>query len=219
MYIFYHYPLCPLSRQIRILLEEKQLEFELVLENYWHKSGPFPEISPAAGVPILSNNVVTISDANAICEYLEENYPNRNLLGADSATRANTRRISHCFNSSFFYLVSKQIIMQRIVNIRGSSPNSGTIRQIREDVRHFLDYIAYLLKYNKYLSGRDLTLADIVVASHLSVLDYFGDVPWDSSPQVKDWYSVVKSRPSFRSILADRLPGFPPAKHYSILDF
>ncbi|MEO0820795.1 MAG: glutathione S-transferase family protein, partial [Pseudomonadota bacterium] len=53
-----------------------------------------------------------------------------------------------------------------------------------------------------------------------SCLDYCGDVPWDDYPAVRNWYAVLKSRPSFRGLLADHVPGFPiPPPHYADLDF
>ena len=70
-----------------------------------------------------------------------------------------------------------------------------------------------------YLAGRSLTIADLSVAAHLSAYDYFGDVPWDLTPDLKDWYSRIKSRPSFRTLLADRIDGTRPPKHYADLDF
>ena len=50
-------------------------------------------------------------------------------------------------------------------------------------------------------------------------VDYLGDVPWDEHETGKIWYARVKSRPSFRAILADHIPGAPPPKHYADLDF
>jgi glutathione S-transferase len=62
-------------------------------------------------------------------------------------------------------------------------------------------------------------LADITAAAHLSCIDYMGDVPWEGHAGAKDWYVRVKSRPAFRTVLADHLPGIPPARHYADLDF
>ena len=61
--------------------------------------------------------------------------------------------------------------------------------------------------------------ADFAVAAHLSALDYFGEVPWSEYPAAAEWYVRMKSRPSFRSILADRVPSQPPVAHYAELDF
>jgi glutathione S-transferase len=64
-----------------------------------------------------------------------------------------------------------------------------------------------------------LTLADLMAAAQLSAIDYLGDVPWDAHEGAKDWYARLKSRPSFRALLADNLPGAPPPPHYADLDF
>ena len=50
-----------------------------------------------------------------------------------------------------------------------------------------------------------LAFALFAAAAHLSVIDYFGDVPWNDFPGVKTWYMKLKSRPAFRPILADRV--------------
>jgi glutathione S-transferase len=64
-----------------------------------------------------------------------------------------------------------------------------------------------------------MSLADVAAAAHLSCIDYIGDVPWEAYELAKNWYARIKSRPSFRSILADHIAGMPPPKHYADLDF
>jgi glutathione S-transferase len=44
-------------------------------------------------------------------------------------------------------------------------------------------------------------------------------VPWDDHEPAKEWYARIKSRPSFRPLLSDHIPGAPPPKHYADLDF
>jgi glutathione S-transferase len=51
------------------------------------------------------------------------------------------------------------------------------------------------------------------------VIDYVGEAPWDQFKNVRTWYMKIKSRPCFRPLLADRMPGLPPAPHYHDLDF
>ena len=70
-----------------------------------------------------------------------------------------------------------------------------------------------------WLAGEEMTLADIAAASHLSAVDYLGDVPWTKYKSASHWYSRIKSRPSFRPILTDAIPGLPAPKHYANLDF
>ena len=83
----------------------------------------------------------------------------------------------------------------------------------------FDGFAANLLVSRDWLAGRRLSLADFAAAAHLSVIDYFGDVPWRDFPAVKTWYMKLKSRPCFRPLLADRWPGLAPAQHYDDLDF
>ena len=75
------------------------------------------------------------------------------------------------------------------------------------------------MERRNWLAGDRLTLADITAAAHLSCVDYIGDVPWDGYEDAKTWYARVKSRPSFRAILADAIPGLPPVAAYADLDF
>ena len=80
----------------------------------------------------------------------------------------------------------------------------------------FLDALA---GERAYLAGRTLSMADLSVAAHLSSYDYFGDVLWEAVPDLKAWYGRMKSRPSFRTLLEDRVGSSKPAKHYTDLDF
>ena len=64
-----------------------------------------------------------------------------------------------------------------------------------------------------------MSLGDMTAAAHLSVIDYIGEAPWDSFKNVRTWYMKIKSRPCFRPLLGDRMPGLPPSAHYHDLDF
>ena len=98
-------------------------------------------------------------------------------------------------------------------------PRSELIRAGRENIGYHMDYITYLVERRNYIASEVFSLADIAAAAHLSCLDYLGDVPWDRYLGAKEWYARVKSRPSFRAILADHMPGLPPPRHYADLDF
>ncbi|HET6222763.1 MAG TPA: glutathione S-transferase family protein, partial [Dongiaceae bacterium] len=98
-------------------------------------------------------------------------------------------------------------------------PDSQAIRAGNANIHYHLDYIAWLADRRNWLAGDDFSLADIAAAAHLSALDYIGDVPWERHADAKDWYVRVKSRPSFRALLADALPGITPPAHYADLDF
>ena len=86
-------------------------------------------------------------------------------------------------------------------------------------LRHHLQYIGWLAETRKWLAGGAISLADFAAAAHLSALDFAGDVDWTISPPAREWYARMKSRPSFRAILSDRVPGTIPSAHYADLDF
>ena len=101
----------------------------------------------------------------------------------------------------------------------GGGPDSSAIRAGKANIGTHLQYIAWLTERRAWLAGSALSLADLMAAAQLSAIDYLGDVPWDEHEGAKDWYARLKSRPSFRSLLADNLPGAPPPPHYADLDF
>ena len=69
------------------------------------------------------------------------------------------------------------------------------------------------------MSGPGLSLADFAAAAPLSVIDYLGALDWRGHKQTKDWYAVMKSRPSFRPLLGERMEVIVPPAHYDKVDF
>lgn len=219
----YHFPLCPFSRKVRIVLKEKLLPFELVTEYFWERRAEFMRINPAGDVPVLvEQEGIVINDHNAICEYLHEYYEDVNLLGKTIAQRAEVRRVSGWFDRKFFQEVTHHLLSEKFYKRfcgSGVEPNSVIIRAGKTNLHMHLEYITYLVRQRRCLAGENFSLADIAAASQLSVLDYLGDVPWDDHPIAKEWYSIIKSRPSMRPVLNDRIPGLVPPSHYVHLDF
>src|SRR3546814_6491114 len=90
----YHHWLSPFSRKVRILLKEKGLDFQLEVEKTWERREDFLALNPAGLVPVLvEHDGHVLAESQAICEYLDEVYPNKLLIGFDPATRAETRRL------------------------------------------------------------------------------------------------------------------------------
>jgi glutathione S-transferase len=156
-----------------------------------------------------------------ICEYLEERYPEVNLLGVDPVGRAETRRLVAWFDLKFNREVSDNLLGEKVMKrfLRLGEPHAPAIRAGHANISYHLDYIGFLIEKRNWLAGDYFTLADITAAAHLSAIDYIGDVPWDDHPAAREWYARVKSRPSFQPLLDDRVPGFSPARHYEDVDF
>jgi len=225
MRILYHYTLCPFSRKIRHLMYEKKLDFTEQVETFWKENTTLLQMNAAGTVPILVDmNGAIIPDDSVIVEYLEEAFPETPMLGDDLAKKVETRRLMSWFDKKFYMEVSYPLFVAKVIHrfSRDSgtnSPNSQTLRCAKKALDYHLQYIAWLTERRNWLSGEDFSLSDITAAAHLSMVDYFGDIIWDRHPEAKAWYVRVKSRPSFRAFLIDRVPGFLPEPHYGELDF
>jgi glutathione S-transferase len=217
----YHFPLSPFCRKVRLSLAEKKIEVELHDEKYWEQDPDFLRRNPAGKVPILRMDGKMMSESAAICEYLEEKYPDPALMPRDAEGRYEVRRLVSWFDDKFHQEVTSKLLYERVnkkVMGRGF-PDSANVKAGAKAIKYHLDYMAWLLDQRRWLAGDVMTLADFAAAAHLSALDYISDVDWNRSDVVKDWYAKIKSRPAFRSILADQIPGFPQPAHYADLDF
>ena len=217
----YHYPLSPFSRKVRLTLAEKRIEVELVEERYWEPDGDFLRRNPAGKVPVLKLGNRILADSVAICEYLEEVYPTPPLMPRDPEGRYEVRRLVAWFDDKFHHEVTSRLIGERVFRkVMGRGyPDSARLMAGARAIKFHLDYMRQILEQRRWLAGNEMTLADFTAAAHLSCLDYISDVDWNRSEIVKEWYAKIKSRPAFRSILADQIPGFLPPAHYADLDF
>jgi len=218
---------CPFSRALRIALIEKDVDFSLERLNPWEVGFEKETIiSPIGSIPAIKDSIngknFSIISASASYEYVDEAcdsdiqlYTNNPIL------RAEIRRIISWIDNDFFNKVSSKLIHEKII-IRIANkefPNSEAIKYAFNSLGYQMDYLDFLTGKRRWLAGNNFTMADIVAGAHLSILDYLGDIHWDKYPNVKDWYSKLKSRPSFRELLEDKIGSIVPSKNYRNLDF
>ncbi len=217
----FHVPLSPFCRKVRLSLAEKKLEVELVEERYWEKSTDFLRRNPAGKVPVLKMDGKILTESAAICEYIEEMHPTPVLMPNDPEGRYEVRRLVSWFDDKFHNEVTANLLYERVnKKVMGKGyPESSAIKAGAKAVKYHLDYMGWLLDQRRWLAGNTMTLADFAAAAHLSALDYISDVDWNRNENVREWYAKIKSRPAFRSLLADNVSGFPPPNHYADLDF
>ena len=214
MLTLFHHPFCPHSRFIRLALAEHGLEHRVMEERVWERREEFLMLNPGAAT---------------IAEFLDETsgaeLQERRLLPADIRQRIEVRRLTAWFNEKFFAEVSGPLVMERFykrlmrIEQGGGPPDTDAIRAARINVRYHIAYIGWLVRTRDWLAGDQMSLADLAAAAHLSTVDYLGDVPWTEDEVSKNWYARVKSRPSFRPLLAETWPGLAPAPSYADLDF
>ncbi|MBS7539615.1 glutathione S-transferase family protein [Ancylobacter lacus] len=226
----HHHPFCPHSRFIRLMLSEYGLEPTLVEERVWERRPEFLMLDPAGATPVLVEpNGFAVPGGTIIAEYIDETrgatFGDRRLLPVDIGARVEVRRLSAWFNEKFFAEVSEPLVREKVFKrympreAGGGSPDMAAIRAARANIRYHLHYIGWLLKARNWLAGDRLSYADFAAAAHISCVDYLGDVPWDEDETAKIWYARIKSRPSFRPLLAVTMAGIPPSACYADLDF
>ncbi len=226
----YHFALSAPCRYIRLVLAEYGEEVELREVPPLTRDEEILALNPAGTVPIFADdNASVISPAAAIAEYLTETrgvrFGEDSLMPPTAAERAETRRLISWFGDKMHFEVTRplvdELVMKRLAPSRrgGGSPDSTAIRAGRSNVHYHLRYISYLVERRDWLAGRKMSLADLAAAAEISCLDYIGELPWDDNEAAKSWYARIKSRLSFRPILADRIKQVPPSPAYGDLDF
>jgi len=223
-----HYPLCAFSRSIRLALVECGIEAELTEEKPWEWRPAFLEINPAGLLPVLvTDEDRPICGAYAISEYLDETPGDARARGfrlfpGEAIARAEVRRLVDWFDHKFYEEVTSYLVEEKVFRRFGpnrSPPDMEAMRAGHENLRYHLAYVSHLAETRSWLAGDAMSFADLAAAAHLSTLDYLGEVPWEDFEPAKSWYALLKSRPSFRPLLADRVAGFIPSGSYADLDF
>ncbi len=229
MLTLFHHPLCPHSRFVRLLLEEYGLTARLVEERVWERREEFLMLNPAGTTPVLvEEGAPPVPGAAIIAEYLDETRGATalpRLMPSEAGDRVEVRRLMSWFNDKFFAEASGPLVTERVykrfipAGNGGGPPDTETMRAARRNIRYHLTYIGWLIRKRDWLAGDRLSYADLSAAAHLSAVDYLGDVPWDEDETAKAWYARIKSRPSFRGLLGETLPGLTPSPSYANLDF
>jgi glutathione S-transferase len=223
-----HHPLCAFSRSIRLALAECGVEVELTEERPWEWRQGFVELNPAGTLPVLiTDEDGAIAGAYAISEYLGDILPEGEGRGfhpfpGDATARAEIRRLVDWFHRKFHDEVTSYLVDEKVFRRFGphsAPPDMQAMRAGHDNLRYHLTYVGHLAETRSWLGGDALSFADLAAAAQLSTLDYLGEVPWEEYEAAKSWYALLKSRPSFRPLLQDRVAGFTPSGTYADLDF
>jgi len=202
-------------------MAEKGVHFELVLAYPWERGETLSRLNPAIQTPVLENGTLTLCDSAAILEYLDETVERPPLIGAGASERAEARRLAFWFAQRFYREVTAPLLAERMYKrlVSREIPDGISIRNANRATELHLQYIDDLLDENRWLAGPTFGIADIHAAAQLSVADYLGGLDWGGHQSARIWYSALKSRPSFRALLADRMEGVRPPPDYDKLDF
>jgi glutathione S-transferase len=185
----------------------------------WDAADAFYALNPTGRTPVLHDEAkrITLSDSRAICEYLEETEDKAPLILGTAAGRAEIRRLVALFDEQFFGEVTLPLLNERMKKrlFLRASPDSKVLREAMRLAHEHLDYIDWLVDTRRWLAGAQLSLADFAAAAQISVADYLGGIDWAGHNQARGWYRVMKSRPSFRPLLTEKMDGLPPPPGYN----
>jgi len=223
MWKLFQFPLCPFSRKVRLVLAEKGVAYELVRENPWEKRDEFIDLNPAGETPVLvdPDAGIALIGSQPIVEYLDETVDRMPMIHGNATLRAEIRRLALWFDEKLYREVVEPLMHERMRKrlVSRESPDTRVLREAMRVANGHLDYVDYLLDHRRWLAGPGLSLADFTAAAHLSAIDYLGALDWRGHQQTKDWYAVMKSRPSFRPLLGERMEVIVPPAHYDKVDF
>ena len=222
MWQLLQFPLCPFTRKVRLLLAEKGVPYEPVRESPWARRDEFLHLNPAGQTPVMldGDRGLVLIDSMAICEYFEETVDRNAMLNGTAADRAEQRRLVTWFDTQFHREITGPLLMERMEKriVHRTSPDTRALREAMKAAVEHLDYIDFLLDHRAWLGGATMSLADLAAAAQISIADYLGGIDFKTHHQAKRWYVGMKSRPSFRPLLAERMEGVAPPTDYEKLD-
>ena len=230
MLALYHRPFCPHSRYVRLAMAEAGLTFSLYDVKWGGKNAAFLKLSPEGTTPaLIVDGRLGVPGEDVIVAYLEEAHAEKlqqnRLLPRDIAGRVEARRLTRWFNQKMHHDCVRWILREKIERRflseaeGGGAPDMAVVRAARDNLRYHVDTIGRLAAERNWLAGDALSYADLAAAAQLSCVDYLGDAPWNGNESAMSWYARIKSRPSFRPLLAEKLAGLTPSATYANLDF
>jgi glutathione S-transferase len=196
----YDYPDCPFCQKVRVVLAEKDLEYEKIfvdLRKQEQKLPDFLRLNPYGKVPVLVDEDEVIYDSTIINEYLEDEYPLPRLLPEDSGNRARVRMLEDYCDNSFIPPTTMLLAQLRKAD---AERDMQRVEQAREELRRALYYLRDRLQGQEFLVGKEFTLADASYAPRIMVLGRLGVELEPALAPVQAWIDRIRVRPSVRSL-------------------
>jgi glutathione S-transferase len=197
----YDYPDCPFAQKVRVVLAEKELEYEKIfvdLRTGEHRqNAEFLKLNPYGKVPVLIDDEVVVYDSTIINEYLEEEYPHPSLMPEDSGGRARVRTLEdYCDNS---FLPSAGFVQAELSKPQGEQ-DAERLQRYRNELSRGLKRLEAFLGGKEFLVEGQFSLADIAFVPALLILPRLGVDADPSLRGVNAWINRLKQRPSVKAL-------------------
>lgn len=220
-----HHKLDPSSRLIRLMASEYSVKLELEEISPWKRAPEFMAISPAGTLPVLfMDGMPPIVGPLANIAAVEEMFAPSGvdgLIPTDAAMRYECWRLIDWVLGKLNDEVTRYVLEEKLGrrDRKGETPDVSALRAAKINLGEHMHYFNWLFASRTWFAGEEMSLADFALAAHFSALDYLGDIDWGEIGETRDWYARMKSRPSFRPVLGDRIVSLPPSRTYADLDF
>ena len=186
----------PYSRKVRIVLAEKKIEYEFIIENPGDPATRVPEYNPLGKIPVLVlDDNTTLFDSRVIVEYLDHASPVGRLIPDDTRARIQTRRwealADGCTDAANAVVVEKRRAAEK--------QSAEWIARQQGKIDRALKAMSEDLGNRNWCSGDHYSLADIAVGCALGYLDMrLPDTQWRRDYQnLEKLAEKLNKRPSF----------------------
>ncbi len=186
MMTLYSTATCPFSHRCRIVLHEKDMDFQVIDVDPHNKPEDLAVISPYGRVPVLIERDLVLYESNIINEYIDDRFPHPQLMPAEPVMRARARLLLHRFEQELF------------CHIEAVEQNDQKIAdKMRVAIANSLTMIAPIFDKQKYMLGDEYSMLDVAIAPLLWRLDHYGvRLPKQAAPLLK-YSERLFSRPLF----------------------
>ncbi|MEC4819543.1 MAG: glutathione S-transferase family protein [Scytonema sp. PMC 1069.18] len=187
---FYYNTRSPMARRVWRTLLEKEIPFEPILMslNGDQLQPEFLALNPFHHVPVIVDNGLQVIESLAILDYLEIKYPSPMLLPKEPQVLAVVRMVQ---------MVSTNELVPKVMPLILESENSPKLVQAKEHINKVLQFLSERLGDNSYFGGEQITLADIVAGTDISLLPKLG-VQLNHYPTLHDWFERLMQREAWR---------------------
>ncbi len=186
----------PYARKTRIVLAEKKIDYEFVVENPWEANSRVSEYNPLGKIPVLvMEDGGAVFDSRVIVEYIDTVNPVNKLIPASGRARVEVR----CWEA-LGDGICDAAISARLESIRPKNQQSPDgIKRNLAKVDHGLAAAARGLGDKPWCSGNAFSLADIATGVALGYLDFrFPQIEWEKQyPNLAKLAEKLAARSSF----------------------
>ena len=198
--------------KVRLALLEKGIPHEED-SSCWPSQDPaFLARSPMGRAPFLETPDGVLCESQVICEYLEDTHPENPLYPRDPFARGKVRELIQVFELNVELVARRSYPAAFMGGTLGDDGKASIKADLDRGIRAFL----LLAKFDPFLAGSELTLADCAAAVHIPLISeatrrVFGADVFADVPQVGAYMQMITQRPHFARVLAESLEAFKKA--------